>query len=116
MGKPRTLEKDFQARVLELAHALGWRHMHIGESTKRVRRGGKFILIPDPDCAGWPDLTLVHVKTKRIIFRELKSDAGKLTDSQRGWLRDLHAVDLDAAVWRPRDWDAIVEDLNRRAA
>lgn len=111
MGKPRTLEKDFQARVLELAKSLGWRHMHIGESTKRVRRGSKFVLVPDPDCQGWPDLTLVHVRTKRLIVRELKSDTGKLTDAQRSWLRDLDAVGVDVDVWRPRDWDDIVRSL-----
>jgi len=110
--KPRTLEKDFQKRVVEMAVALGWRRMHIGESTKRVRRGGKFILVPDPDCQGWPDLTLAHERKKRLMFRELKTDTGKLTDSQREWLRVLHACEADVDVWRPRDWEAIVKELN----
>jgi hypothetical protein len=111
-AKKRTLEKDFQKRVVEMATALGWKHMHIGESTKRVRRGSSFILVPDPDCQGWPDLTLCHPRTGKMLFRELKTDTGKLTDPQRDWLRTLAKCGQDVDVSRPRDWDEIVALLN----
>lgn len=109
--KPEQRERDFQRNVVELARSLGWRHMHISESTKRVRRGAGYVMAPDPDCQGWPDLVLVHVKQKRMIVRELKSKQGKLTDTQRSWLRDLDAVGVDVDVWRPQDWDKIVATL-----
>ena len=97
---------------MQLAHSLGWRHMHIGESTKSVRRGGGYVRVPDKDCQGWPDLVLVHAKRHLMLVRELKTNAGTLTDHQKSWLADLDAVGVNVDVWRPRDWDSIVEQLS----
>ncbi len=104
----RVRERDFQRAIVELAQRLGWRIMHISESTKRVRRGGRYITVPDPLCQGWPDLVLVHEHAKVTLFRELKTNAGTLTDPQREWLAALDAAGHDADVWRPRDWDTVI--------
>lgn len=110
-------ERDFQRAVIELAQTLGWRVMHISESTKRVRRGGTYVSVPDPLCQGWPDLVLVHERAKLTLFRELKTNRGTLTDPQRDWLKALTGAGLDADVWQPRDWDSlIVPTLQRKAA
>ncbi len=59
--------------------------------------------------AGYPDLTIVG---KSVLFRELKSDRGRLTTAQDTWLRRLAAAGLDADVWRPVDWsDRILSEL-----
>ncbi len=58
---------------------------------------------------GYPDLTIVG---KSVLFRELKSARGRVTDAQDTWLRRLAAASADAAVWRPADWpEPIVSEL-----
>ena len=60
--------------------------------------------------AGWPDLALV--RPPRFIAAELKSDRGQLTDDQAQWLDLLDAcAGVEAYVWRPADWDRVVEAL-----
>ena len=51
---------------------------------------------------GFPDLVLVG--SGGILWRELKSDRGRLTADQRTWLDRLQDAGADAAVWRPSDW------------
>ena len=86
--------------------------MHISESTKRVRRGGSYIAVADPDCQGWPDLVLCHYARGRTLFREVKTDTGKVTESQQSWLQLLAHCGHDVDVWRPRDWTTILEELS----
>jgi len=58
---------------------------------------------------GYPDLLLC--KAGRLLFRELKSDTGRISDEQRAVLDTLREAGADACVWRPRDWDEVVEVL-----
>jgi hypothetical protein len=51
---------------------------------------------------GWPDLVIVG--KSGILWRELKSEAGRLSPEQRQVGSALHAAGQDWAVWRPRDW------------
>ncbi len=66
---------------------------------------------------GFPDLVLVHPGSGRIIFAELKTDTTYATLEQRLWLAALECVALAdpetimVAVWRPRDWQDIVQAL-----
>jgi hypothetical protein len=53
------------------------------------------------DGVGWPDLTLV--RGEQLIFAELKSDRGRLTDQQQVWLEVLGKV-AEVYEWRPCDW------------
>jgi hypothetical protein len=49
---------------------------------------------------GWPDWTIVGT---RVIFRELKSERGKITPSQQALGEAILAAGGDWAVWRPTD-------------
>jgi hypothetical protein len=83
----RMPERELQSLVAELCRVLGLAHFHVLHS-----RGME---------PGWPDSVIVG---ERVIFRELKSQAGKLTPEQRAVGATLKAAGADWAVWRPRDW------------
>lgn len=104
---PPLTEKDFQRQVVELAKILGWRVYHPFLSKWSER--------------GFPDLTMVRPRDRRLIFAELKRDKGRLTDAQVEWQELLGALDtrgsganwtsVEVYVWHPADWDAIQECL-----
>ena len=48
-----------------------------------------------------------------VLFVELKSDTGKLTDDQKRWDNALLFAGANYSVWRPRDWDKVHEKLSR---
>ena len=93
-------EKEFQAQVVKLARTCGFLVYHTYDSGRS-----------EP---GWPDLVLVG--RGRVLYRELKTEKGKASAAQVGWLRALRANGADAKVWRPSDWPEIEETLARRAA
>lgn len=95
---PPITEKAFQAQVVALAHALAYRTYHPWLSIRSER--------------GWPDLAIF--REGRFLLAELKTDKGKLTDKQQEMLAALEAAGVEVHVWRPRDWDTIVEILNAR--
>ena len=84
-------EADFQRAVIDLAQLRGWRVMHIHDS----RRGLG---------AGYPDLTLLHRVTGRLLFIELKAANGRLSPDQQEWLTNLQVGGHTALVWRPLDF------------
>lgn len=92
-------EEEFQARVIELAKSLGWKHYHTRDSRKSV--------------AGYPDLTLWR---DRVIFVELKAANGTVSAAQSTVHEDMLAAGAELYVWRPADWSTIVEVLTRRDA
>ena len=80
-------ERELQNAVLELAGYLGWLTYHTYDS----RRSN----------AGFPDLALV--RPGRLIFAELKSAKGKVSDAQVRWIALLQTV-AEAYVWYPEHW------------
>lgn len=67
-----------------------------------------FLVYSIPDSrratsAGYPDLTLCHTRTGRLIHVELKTDKGRISVEQHVWLR-LLAMQGEAYVWREADW------------
>ena len=98
-------EDEFKTQVIQLAHLHGWLVAHFrparvivgGEETWRtpVSAHGK----------GFPDLVLVRGGV--VLFRELKTDRGKVSDDQRKWLKAT-----GGKVWRPMHWDLIEEILS----
>ena len=60
---------------------------------------------------GFPDLVLVNQDKGRVIFAELKTEKGKLTDSQRGWLDELNECGQEVYVIRPSDIERFAEVL-----
>ena len=58
---------------------------------------------------------LTLVRDDQLIFAELKSAAGKLTDSQAEWLGALSSVEYTSAqLWRANDLETVAELLRRR--
>lgn len=98
-------EAVFQRHTTELATLTGWRWMHVRRSV-RGETGGWTTATTEP---GWPDLVLW--RPGQLLFRELKSDTGKLTEPQRDLLLSLRAAGADVEVWRPSDWPLIETKL-----
>jgi VRR-NUC domain len=99
-------EASFQSVVVEVARLAGWKVAHF-----RAARTAKGWRTPvTADGAVWPDLVLV--RPPRIAFAELKSDGGKLRPSQSEWLDVLRLLpQVETYLWRPKDWDSLVETL-----
>lgn len=91
-------EKAFESQVKDLAKIFHWKYYHTWRS------------IHSP--AGFPDCVLVSVERQRIIFAELKSEAGQPTPEQYEWLVELtEAGCKEVYLWRPSDFDDIAEIL-----
>jgi hypothetical protein len=60
---------------------------------------------------GFPDLTIVG--PKGLIFRELKTEAGKLTRAQMAWGHELTEAGADWKVWRPHDLPGMSGEIVR---
>lgn len=89
-------ESVFRLRVLKLAQAAGWTvHWEVDHRFK--------------PSTGFPDLVLARGAV--VLFRELKLDSTYLKPTQDDWRRLLEAAGLDYAVWRPRDWEQIEQEL-----
>jgi hypothetical protein len=96
-----TREKTFQANIIAAARLLGWHHFAVRDS-----RG----------CPpGWPDLVLVH-PDRGVLYRELKSDRGRLSPDQEAWGDLLTRAGCDWQVWTPSDWSAIEATLKGQLA
>lgn len=90
----RETEAQFQAKVVELAQRCGWLTYHTKISVMSAQ--------------GYPDLTLAHPPTGRVIHAELKSIRGKVRPEQRTWLWALSKCpSVEVALWRPTDWPSI---------
>ena len=87
---PPMSERNLQSAVLKLA---GFHGYEVRYHTKDSR-GSQ---------AGFPDLVLASKKRGKLLFRELKSDSGRLRPEQKVVLEVLAACGQDAGVWRPAD-------------
>ena len=81
-------ERELQEAIRELARYLQLLCYHTFDSRRS-----------EP---GWPDLVIVG--PSGCLFRELKSERGRLTEAQTIWLSSLRTAGLDAAIWHPTDW------------
>lgn len=94
-------EAALERAVEEAATLSRWRVYHTRDS-----RGSN---------PGFPDLVLV--RRGRLIFAELKTERGRVSPDQKGWLEALEfvgdlvqmphdrgEVGVEVYVWRPADW------------
>ena len=103
-------ETEHQNQIIDLAHLYGWKVAHFRPAWSRD--GKRCMTAVQADGTGWPDLTLV--KGSRLIFAEVKSDKGKVSSAQAGWLTDLKMTGhAEVYLWRPEDWSEIQEVLTR---
>ncbi len=101
-------ENAFLKTVLAVARLYRWRAIHIRPAWSK--KGWK-TPIQGPGSKGFPDLVLL--KGKRLLFRELKTDRGKLSLEQIGWMGDLLAAGANVGLWTPAMWPTIEEELSR---
>lgn len=87
-------EKQFERQVKDAAKLFGWLYYHTHRS--------QFSPAGFPDC--------VMVRGDRLIFAELKSAKGKVSEEQYQWL-DALAATAETFVWRPDDIEEIIECL-----
>jgi VRR-NUC domain len=107
-------EAEFQSAIMEMARLSGWTVFHHHDSRREVNRNGARVLVGDRDAKGYPDLTLVHARRRLVIWREIKTERGRLSIAQREWLDVLIAAGFDAKVWRPKDRVEIESTLTGR--
>lgn len=102
---PPLTERQFQTQVRELFGRLGWTHIYHTYDSRR-------------SDIGFVDLVLVHPK-HGILFAEIKTDKGRTTPEQDAWIDAInvasaaHGGPRIAVVWRPSDWDRIVDIAQR---
>ncbi|HEY8597104.1 MAG TPA: hypothetical protein VIL85_01660 [Thermomicrobiales bacterium] len=92
----RISEEDFQALVVDLAERFRWLCWHDNDSRR--------------NDAELPDLLLLR---ERLIWRELKTQKGRLSAEQAAWGERLLRGGQDWAIWRPQDWGLIVDTLTK---
>jgi hypothetical protein len=100
---PQT-EAQFQKAVIDLARHTGWLVAHFRPA--RTEEGWRTPV--SADGAGFPDLVLVR---DLVLYRELKSEKGRVRPDQQRWHEALATAGADIAVWRPSDWPAIANTL-----
>jgi hypothetical protein len=103
-------EKDFTSAVIALAKSLKWTVAHF--RTARITRKDGSVYYETPvqaDGAGFPDL--VMVRGGRIVWVELKSHRGKVSEEQKVWLGRLRGATEEVYVFRPADIKRIAEVL-----
>jgi hypothetical protein len=99
-------ERALTALVIAVAQGLGWRVYHPRPARER---SGEWCTPVAGDGSGYPDLTLVR---HRLVYVELKSQTGRLSDDQRAWLDALSRVPgVVARVIRPSDWTELIHIL-----
>ena len=98
-------EASFLQQVKGLAYIHGWTLHHAQPSLTRT---GRYLTTGSP---GFPDVVLVH-KDKGLIFAELKTTKGKLSEAQENWLAMLNRH-AEVYVWRPDDLKDIEHRLSQ---
>ena len=95
-------EADFQSVVMALAKQYDWETFHA--SVHRVADTYR------TDGRGFPDLVLAH-PTRGVIFAELKTERGRLTDAQKDWATAL-SPHVEWYCWRPSQLQLIAKRLS----
>lgn len=102
-------EAEFTRQVIAKAHEHHWKVHHCRPA--RTSRGWR---TPIEGDRGFLDIVLA--RQGYLIFTELKSETGELTVDEELWMETLLNVALfchrvSVVVWRPSDWDQIVDVL-----
>ena len=95
---PTITEADFQAQVIHLARLYGWLVHH----TRPAQNRDGTWSTPITGDVGFPDLVLAHPE-RGVLFLELKTETGAVSEGQRRWLRTLKDSGAQAWLVRPGD-------------
>ena len=93
-------ERDLREQVRDLAALFGWKMYFSWTSLHSPK--------------GFPDLVLACEARGRVIYAELKTEKGKVSDTQREWLDELTACGQEVYLWRPADFEEIARVLRSR--
>lgn len=93
---PDMTERAWQAQVVELARMCGFLLIYHTHDSRRSARG-------------YPDLALCG--KNRYLLIECKSETGKLSDTQKEWLRGLVEAGIETYVVRPRHLQQLADVL-----
>lgn len=99
-------ESAFQSAVIDYARLKRWQVCHIRSAPVTNRYGIVRTSVPYQGDVGLPDLILA--RAGRVLLVELKSAKGRATAEQVGW---LSAAGENGRLWRPADWDTILDEL-----
>lgn len=94
-------EAFFQSAVIDVARLRQWRVTHFRPA--RSNGGWRTPIEGDPGC---PDLILA--RAGRVLLAELKRHGAYPTQGQKLWLA---AAGEHGRLWRPSDWEQILEEL-----
>ena len=90
----KTTEADLREQIRTLCKLYGWLMYFTWNSRNSP--------------SGFPDLVLVNPQQKRVVFAELKTDKGRLTQQQDEWVGALRVCEQsEVHVWRPDDINRI---------
>jgi len=93
-------ESDLREWVRDLCKLFGWKMYFSWTSIHSPR--------------GFPDLVLANPEQERVIYAELKSEKGTVTEYQREWLDTLEACRQEVYLWKPSDIEGIAEILRAK--
>lgn len=97
----RLTHEEWQQQVVDLAHALGWQHLHV---RRTIGRGKKWVT--STNVKGWPDLLLWH-PSRGFAAVELKVGKDRATAEQAAVLESLRLAGARVMVAYPADLDAL---------
>lgn len=113
--RPKLSEAQFQRQVVRYADLMGWRVRHDRATNQRSRCRRCRSPLVCASCAtpvtvvrndaGLLDLLLV--RRPRIVWAELKSQRGTMTDDQLATYLELKACGQEVYLWKPSDWPVI---------
>lgn len=95
---PSLTERDLQSAIIETARLLGYRVAHF----RAAKTSNGWRTPVEADGAGFPDLVLTG--NGRVVFAEVKTDTGRLSEAQLGWLDALRGAGAETYVWRSAQW------------
>jgi hypothetical protein len=107
------LEAELQAAVVDLARAQGWGISRPAAKALALEAEQYGVAVPPLEGLvyhprysqgsepGWPDLTLIRRRDRRLVFAELKTEKGVVSPRQREVLDLL--LSLAGPTWRAGD-------------
>ena len=101
---PDGSEAIFQKDVVRLASMYEWLVHHV-----RPGRYGEFY--KTDGLPGMPDLILISLRNRGVIFAELKTAKGRLNENQMIVGKALMQNGAEYYVWRPADMQNIADRL-----
>ena len=96
-------EAGLQGLITEMAALYGFVFVHFRAG---LRANGRwYVPVEGPLGKGWPDLVLLGVRQRRLLFVELKRELEGPSADQAAVLAALGRV-AETYVWRPSDLDS----------